>query len=174
MAGSESTVARCRGDPLTGVTIRAQGAAASKLCGRRGTDGSYSIANLSPGSYSVSASLPGLRTQSQQNVQVRADAETVADFVMQALQTRSGDGPPPCCASSGWRRTVLDCRAHRAGAAHSRADNIEAVAANVAGFSVAEPRPWPKPGRDPRSLVGSDRARPARVKEEWAPTSTNR
>src|SRR3989441_12897639 len=77
------TVRDAGGDALSGVTIRAQGTGAAHRA-TTASDGSYSIADLSPGSYSVSAAVPGLRTQSQQNVQVRANAETVVDFVMQA------------------------------------------------------------------------------------------
>jgi iron complex outermembrane receptor protein len=123
------------GDPLSGVTIRAQGVGAAHRA-TTGADGSYSIANLSPGTYSVSASIPGLRTQAQQNVQVRADAETVVDFVMQAVQLeavtvtamlreqRLADVPFSIAAPT---EQALRIRG---------AENIEAIAANVAGFSV--------------------------------------
>ena len=78
------TVRDASGGPLPGVTIRAQGLAAGRAT--TATDGSYRIDNLTPGTYAVSAAVPGLRTQSQQDVRVAADAETVVDFVMQALQ----------------------------------------------------------------------------------------
>ncbi len=153
------------GDPLTGVTIRAQGATTTKRA-TTGTDGSYSIANLSPGSYTVSASLPGLRTQSQQNVQVKADAETVADFVMQALQLeavtvtamlreqRLADVPFSIAAPT---EQALRIRG---------ADNIEQVAANVAGFSVQNLGP----GQSQAAIRGASSGQIARdqpgVKEE--------
>ena len=129
------TVRDAGGDPLSGVTIRAQGAAAAKRA-TTGSDGSYSITNLSPGAYAVSASLPGLRTQAQQNVQVKADAETVVEFVMQALQLeavtvtamlreqRLAEIPFSIAAPT---EQALQLRG---------ADNIETIAANVAGFSV--------------------------------------
>src|SRR6266576_127096 len=153
------------GDPLTGVTIRAQGAAAATRA-TTGTDGTYTIANVSPGSYTVSASLPGLRTQSQQNVQVKADAETVADFVMQALQLeavtvtamlreqRLADVPFSIAAPT---EQALRIRG---------ADNIEQVAANVAGFSVQNLGP----GQSQAAIRGASSGQIARdqpgVKEE--------
>ena len=128
------TVRDASGGPLSGVTIRAQGPAAGRAT--TATDGSYRIENLTPGAYAVSASLPGLRTQSQQDVRVAADAEPVVDFVMQALQLeavtvtamlreqRLADVPFSIAAPTD---QALRLRG---------AENIEAVAANVAGFSV--------------------------------------
>src|SRR5882762_8637167 len=159
------TVRDAGGDPLSGVTIRAQGAAAAKRA-TTGSDGSYSITNLSPGAYAVSASLPGLRTQAQQNVQVKADAETVVDFVMQALQLeavtvtamlreqRLADVPFSIAAPT---EQALRIRG---------ADNIEAVAANVAGFSVQNLGP----GQSQAAIRGASSGQIARdqpgVKEE--------
>ena len=123
------------GGPLAGVTIRAQGAAAARRATTT-TDGSYTIANLDPGSYAVSAALPGLRTQARQNVVVAANAEVVVDFVMQAVELeavtvtamlreqRLADVPFSIAAPT---EQALRIRG---------ADNIEAVAASVAGFSV--------------------------------------
>lgn len=128
------TVRDASGGPLSGVTIRAQGPAAGRAT--TGTDGSYRIENLAPGTYAVSASLPGLRTQSQQDVRVAAGTETTVDFVMQALQLeavtvtatlreeRLADVPFSVAAPT---EQALRLRG---------AENIEAVAANVAGFSV--------------------------------------
>jgi len=122
------------GDPLSGVTIRAQGPAAGRAT--TAADGSYRIANLTPGTYVVSASLPGLRTQAQQDIRVAADAEVVVDFVMQALQLeavtvtatlreeRLADLPFSIAAPT---EQALRLRG---------AENIEAIAQNVAGFSV--------------------------------------
>src|SRR5207247_7289796 len=53
------TVRDASGDALSGVTIRAQGTAGAAHRATTGTDGSYTIANLTPGTYVVSASLPG-------------------------------------------------------------------------------------------------------------------
>src|SRR6185312_7982311 len=78
------TVRDASGGSVSGVTIRAQGPGAGRATSS--SDGTYRIDNLTPGTYVVAASLPGLRTQSQQNVSVTASGETVVDFVMQALE----------------------------------------------------------------------------------------
>ena len=96
------TVRDASGDALSGVTIRAQGTAGAAHRATTGTDGSYTIANLTPGTYVVSASLPGLRTQSQANVRVSADGETVVDLVMQAVTV----------TASSWTANVQIGRAH--------------------------------------------------------------
>jgi iron complex outermembrane receptor protein len=129
------TVRDASGDALAGVTVRAQSPATS---GRATTaaDGSYTIADLSPGNYSLTASLPGLRAQVRQNVVVRANAETSVDVVMQAVELeavtvtamlreqRLADVPFSIAAPT---EQALRLRG---------AENIEEVAQNVAGFSV--------------------------------------
>jgi iron complex outermembrane receptor protein len=128
------TVRDASGGSVSGVTIRAQGPGAGRATSS--SDGTYRIDNLTPGTYVVAASLPGLRTQSQQNVSVTANSETVVDFVMQALQLeavtvtamlreqRLADVPFSIAAPTD---QALRLRG---------AENIEAVAQNVAGFSV--------------------------------------
>ena len=123
------------GDPVAGVTVRAQGPAATGRA-TTGPDGGYTIADLSPGSYTVTASLPGLRAQVRQNVVVRANGETSVDFVMQAVELEAvtvtamlreqklADIPFSIAAPT---EQALRLRG---------ADNIETIAANVAGFSV--------------------------------------
>ena len=129
------TVRDASGDPLSGVTIRAAGVGATRRA-TTGSSGTYNIDNLDVGAYAVSASLPGLRTQAQQNVQVRADAETVVDFVMQAIELEA----VTVTAMLREQRLVdvpFSIAAPTEQALRLRgADNIEAVAANVAGFSV--------------------------------------
>ena len=129
------TVRDASGDPVAGVTVRAQSPAAT---GRATTaaDGRYTIADLSPGTYSVTASLPGLRAQVRQNVVVRANSETSLDIVMQAVELEAvtvtamlreqklADIPFSIAAPT---EQALRLRG---------ADNIETIAANVAGFSV--------------------------------------
>ena len=160
------TVRDASGDALSGVTIRAQGTAGAAHRATTGTDGSYTIANLTPGTYVVSASLPGLRTQSQANVRVSADGETVVDLVMQAVQLeavtvtamlreqRLADVPFSVAAPT---EQALRLRG---------ADNMEAVAANVAGFSVQNLGP----GQSQAAIRGASSGQIARdqpgVKEE--------
>lgn len=129
------TVRDASGGALSGATIRAAGTSGSRRA-TSGADGSYAFANLAPGTYTVSASLPGLRTQSQQNVQVGAGAEATVDFVMQALQLEA-------VTVTAMRReqeltqVPISIAAPTEQALRLRgAENIEAIAANVAGFSV--------------------------------------
>src|SRR6266487_4476885 len=121
--------------PLAGAVVRAIGPGPAHRA-TTGSDGSYTIADLSPGSYTVTASLPGLRAQVRQNVVVRANGETSVDFVMQAVELEAvtvtamlreqklADIPFSIAAPT---EQALRLRG---------ADNIETIAANVAGFSV--------------------------------------
>jgi iron complex outermembrane receptor protein len=130
------TVRDGSGGPLAGVTIRAQAGAAAARRATTTSDGSYSIANLAPGSYAISASLPGLRTQSRQDVQVSADAEVVVDFVMQAVELEAVT-VTAMLREQRLTEVPFSIAAPTEQALQLRgADNIEAIAANVAGFSV--------------------------------------
>src|SRR5207244_11397555 len=71
--------------PLSGAVIRVAGPGPSRRA-TTGTDGSYLVSGLAPGNYTVSASLPGVRTQSKENVQVAAEGEAQVDFVLAALE----------------------------------------------------------------------------------------
>src|SRR6266536_1474680 len=123
------------GDPVAGVTVRAQGSAATGRA-TTGSDGSYTIADLSPGSYTVTASLPGLRAQVRQNVVVRANSETSVDFVMQAVELEA------VTVTAMLREQKLAAIPFSIAAPTEQAlrlrgaENIEEVAQNVAGFSV--------------------------------------
>jgi iron complex outermembrane receptor protein len=98
-------------------------------------DGRYTISDLVPGTYTVAASLPGLPTVSK-DVQVEPGAAVAVDLVLQPVTLEPitvtamlreqdvADVPFSVAALSG---AVLRSRG---------ADNIEAIAANVAGFSV--------------------------------------
>jgi iron complex outermembrane receptor protein len=126
-----------RGVAVPGATVRVmnQGTGASSRT-TTATDGSYAIPNLAPGAYTVSALLPGVRTVPQKDIQVAADAVVSIDFVLQPLMLEAitvtamfreqelADVPFSIAAPS---ERLLRARG---------ADNIEAIAANVAGFSV--------------------------------------
>ena len=123
------------GGPVSGVTIRAQGAAATRRA-TTAADGSYSIQNLAPGSYAVSAALPGLRTQMQQDVQVRAGAEAVVDFVMQAVELEAVT-VTATLREQELAKVAFSIAAPTEQALRLRgAENIEAIASNVVGFSI--------------------------------------
>ena len=68
----------------------------------------------------------------------------------------------PCCASRALADVPFSVAAPTEDELRQRGvDDIEGVAANVAGFTRAEPRPRPEPGRHARRLRRPDRARPA-------------
>jgi iron complex outermembrane recepter protein len=126
-----------RGVALSGATIRAtnQSTGASGRA-TTGADGRYAVANLAPGAYTVAASLPGVRTQSQRDVNVAAGADVSIDFTLAPLELEAVtvtamlreqqliEVPFSIAAPT---EQVLRLRG---------AENIEAIAANVAGFSV--------------------------------------
>jgi iron complex outermembrane receptor protein len=153
------------GGALSGATVRVQGSGASRRT-TSGSDGTYSIANLAPGTYTVSASLPGLRTQSQQGVSVAANAEVVVDFVMQALQLQA------ITVTAMLREQELAAVPFSIAAPTEQvlrlrgAESIEAIAANVAGFSVQNLGP----GQSQVAMRGASSGQIARdqpgVKEE--------
>jgi iron complex outermembrane recepter protein len=108
----------------TGVTRSASSAAA----------GTYTISGLSPGTYTVTASLLGFRRISRADVQVTTTA--TVDFVLQLLPLQA------IVVTATLRETELaevpfSVAAPTASQLRDRgAENVEDIAANVAGFSV--------------------------------------
>jgi iron complex outermembrane receptor protein len=101
-----------------------------------GADGSYSVSDLAAGTYTVSAAMPGLRMVSQKTAQLAAGASVSVDLVLQPvvleeitvtamLHEQQLQNVPFSIAAP--TEDVLQMRG---------ADNIEAIAQNVAGFSV--------------------------------------
>src|SRR5436309_5884894 len=130
------TVRDAHNVPMAGATVRVTGGAAAARRTTTEAEGAYAFTNVAPGTYTVSASLPGVRTQSQQGVRVAADAEAVLDFVLQALELEA-------ITVTAMKReeqlinVPLSIAAPTEQALRVRGvDNIEAVAQNVAGFSV--------------------------------------
>src|SRR2546423_9051602 len=80
------TVRDSRNIPMASATVRVSGGTAAARRATTDAEGAYSFTNVAPGTYTVSASLPGVRTQTQQGIHVAADAEAVVDFVMQPLE----------------------------------------------------------------------------------------
>src|SRR5712671_978852 len=129
------TVRDAHSSPLSGAVIRVTGPSPARRA-VTAEDGSYAFTNLAPGTYTVSVSLPGVRTQSRQGVQVAADAEAVVDFVLQALELEA-------ITVTAMKReeqlinVPLSIAAPTEQALRVRgAETIEQVAQNVAGFSV--------------------------------------
>ncbi|MDP3774925.1 MAG: TonB-dependent receptor [Gemmatimonadales bacterium] len=122
---------------LSGATVRAtnQGTSASSRTATA-ADGTFLIINLAPGSYTVSAAVPGLRAVSQRDVRVAAGAEVSLEFVMQTLMLA-----PITVTAMLREQTLIEVPFSIAAPSEELlrargADNIEAVAATVAGFSV--------------------------------------
>ncbi len=156
-----------QGVGLSGATVRVtnQGTGASRRTSTA-DDGGYSVADLAPGAYTVSASLPGLRTVSRKDVQVAADAAASVDFVLQPLtleaitvtaMLREQELAAVPFSIAAPTEQVLRLRG---------AENIEAIAANVAGFSVQNLGP----GQSQVAIRGASSGQIARdqpgVKEE--------
>jgi len=152
---------------LSGATIRAANQASGASSRTTSSiDGSYTLSDVAPGSYTVSASLPGLKTVSQTNVQVRASGDVSLDFVMQPVLLEA------VTVTAMLREQALtdvpfSIAAPTAQVLRSRgADNIEAIAANVAGFSVQNLGP----GQSTVAMRGTSSGQVARdqpgVKEE--------
>src|SRR4029077_12073777 len=124
-----------RNSPLAGAVVRAYGPGPVRRA-TTGEDGGYAITGLAPGNYTVSASLPGARTQQKTGVQVAADAEARVDFVLTALALAA----VTVTAMKREEQLIdvpLSIAAPTEQALRIRGvENIEEVAQNVAGFSV--------------------------------------
>ena len=129
------TVRTASGSPLSSarVTVTSPAAGVTRSTST-GADGSYSVTRLPDGTYTVSVALVGYRPGSQPNVRVPGSAPV--DFTLEVLPLQAvtvtatlreqeiADVPFSIAAPT---ESVLRERG---------ADNIEAIAANVAGFSV--------------------------------------
>jgi len=115
------------------VTNQTTGAARSTATA---TDGGYAVTGLAPGAYTVSAAQTGLGRVSQRDVQVAADATVPLDFVLRPVMLDE------VTVTAMLREQQLDLvpfsiAAPTAEVLRARGvENIEAIAANVAGFSV--------------------------------------
>ena len=154
------------GDPLAGVGVRATNQRTG-LSSRATTagDGSYTISGLAAGTYTVSGSMPGLRSVSQ-NVQLAADAAVSLDLVLQPV-TLEAITVTAMLREQELAKVPFSIAAPTEQALRLRgAENIEAIAANVAGFSVQNLGP----GQSQVAMRGASSGQIARdqpgVKEE--------
>ena len=140
-------LAQAQGGRITGVVrdVRGGGREAATVTARNtasgetrstitGADGAYSLTGVVPGTYTVTASLIGFQRATRTGVQV--DGEARVDFVLEPVSLQSvivtatlreqelADVPFSIAAPSA---QLLRARG---------AENIEAIAANIAGFSV--------------------------------------
>jgi iron complex outermembrane receptor protein len=118
-----------------GVTVRATNSAtgAARSATTRG-DGAYTISDVPPGTYTVAASLIGFRRATRTNVAVQGDVNV--DLVLLPLPLQA------ITVTATLREEELSDVPFSVAAPTARvlrergAENIEAIAANVAGFSV--------------------------------------
>jgi len=123
------------GVPREAVTVRATNrVTGTTRSATTGPDGTYIIAGLTPGAYTVTASLIGFRRATRADVQV--DRDVTVDLVMEPLALQA------ITVTATLREQELaevpfSIAAPTANVLRERgADNIEGIAANVAGFSV--------------------------------------
>ena len=125
-----------RGVGMSGAMVRAlnQRTGASSRT-TSAADGSYTVSALAPGAYTVVASLPGLRTVSK-DIQVAAGATASVDLVLQPV-TLEAVTVTAMLREQELKDVPFSVAAATADVLRARgADNIETIAANVAGFSV--------------------------------------
>jgi len=125
------------GVAMSGAAVRAtnQSTGASSRT-TAAADGSYTISDLAPGAYIVSASLPGVRSAPQRDVRVAAGATVSLDLVLQPV-TLEAVTVTAMLREQQLKDVPFSVAAPTAAALITRgAENIEAIAANVAGFSV--------------------------------------
>jgi len=131
------TVRGSGGQPLPSARVTATNSATRATRSTATTaDGQYAIAGLSSGAYTVSATHFGYRRASRSDVQVPASGGGPVDFALDVLPLQA------ITVTSTLREQELSdvpfsVAAPSASMLRERgADNIESIAANVAGFSV--------------------------------------
>lgn len=125
------------GIALSGATVvaRNQGTGASRST-TSSADGRFTVSDLAPGAYTVSASMPGVRARPRRDVQVTAGATVSIDLVLEAV-TLEAVTVTAMLREQEIQDVPFSIAAPTAAALSLRgADNVEAIAANVAGFSV--------------------------------------
>src|ERR1051325_511135 len=135
--GRISGIVRARGIAASGARITATNQATGAVSrATSAADGSYTVSGLAAGAYTVAASLPGLRTGSNGDVQVAADAAASVDFDLQPL-TLEAVTVTAMLREQELAKVPFSIVAPTEQTLRVRgAENIEAVAANVADFSV--------------------------------------
>ena len=135
--GQVAGVVRARGIASSGAIVTATNQATGAVTrATSAADGKYSIAGLAPGAYAVAASLPGLRTLTTRDVQVTAEGTATVDFDLQPL-TLEAITVTAMLREQELAKVPFSIVAPTEQALRVRgAENIEAVAANVADFSV--------------------------------------
>jgi iron complex outermembrane receptor protein len=135
--GQVAGVVRARGIASSGARVTATNQATGVVTrATSAADGKYTIAGLAPGAYAVAASLPGLRTLTTRDVQVTADGTATVDFDLLPLMLEAVT-VTAMLREQELAKVPFSIVAPTEQALRVRgAENIEAVAANVADFSV--------------------------------------
>jgi len=135
--GQVTGVVRSRGVASSGARVTATNQATGAVTrATSAADGKYTIAGLAPGAYAVAASLPGLRTLTTRDVQVTADGTATVDFDLLPLMLEAVT-VTAMLREQELAKVPFSIVAPTEQTLRVRgADNIEAVAANVADFSV--------------------------------------
>jgi iron complex outermembrane recepter protein len=131
------TVRNASGDPVPGVTITArnQQTGATRVA-VSAANGSYEITGLAPGGYTVTAELTGLGQATVRDVQVAAGPATAADLTLEP-RVREEVTVTAMKREETVHETPFSVAAPTEELMRERGvDDIEDVAANVAGFSV--------------------------------------
>ncbi len=155
------------GVAASGATVRATNQATGTTSRTTtAADGSYTVSNLVPGAYTVAASLLGQRAASQKDVRVAAGAAVSLDLVLQPL-TLEAVTVTAMLREQEVKDVPFSVAAATADVLRTRgADNIEAIAANVPGFSVQDLGP----GQSQPAIRGASSGQVARdqpgVKED--------
>jgi iron complex outermembrane receptor protein len=126
-----------QGEPVASatVTVRNQSSGAS-LSATSANDGRYTVTGLAAGTYTVAATPFGYRSFERQNVQVGASSAVTVDIVLEPLSL-AGITVTAMLREQELFEVPFSIAAPTAQVLRSRgADDIEAIAANVAGFSV--------------------------------------
>ncbi|MBC8647495.1 MAG: TonB-dependent receptor [Thermoanaerobaculia bacterium] len=135
--GISGTVRDASGSGMPGatITITNQQSGASRVV-TSGTGGAYTVADLPPGTYSVAADLSGVGRAEMRDRQVSAGATVTADLTLEARVRES-------VTVTAMRReetvlsTPLSIAAPTEDVMRERGiENVEDIAANVAGFTV--------------------------------------
>lgn len=134
--GITGTVRETDGSPLAAALVRVTNSATGvSKSTTTATDGSYTISGLAPGVYRVTASLFGIRGGASRN-DVRVDGIVTVDLVLDPVQMEALT-VTAMLREQSIEDVPFSIAAPTADVLRTRgAENIEAIAANVAGFSV--------------------------------------
>ncbi|MFQ5529234.1 MAG: TonB-dependent receptor [Gemmatimonadota bacterium] len=161
------TVSDAAGAPVAGATVTARNTATDASGSAiTGSDGRYVISGLTAGTYTVTASYVGFRRTTQVDVRVAEDTRASLDIVLQPVML-AGITVTATLREQSLQDVPFSVAAPTADDLRKRgADELEDIAANVAGFTVQNLGP----GQSQPAMRGASAGQIARdqpgVKEE--------